>query len=324
MSENTTTNDGYAPGSSADLPAVSSTTPPDHSKGVVKREPVNDFSAQIADLVAEAGNIKITDQERAVLYAPVDPAKVEIRPDGLIYLPWMEYVTRLREAFGLQWAIIPHGMPKMAGKTFIVWPFWLKVKGAYAGYAIGEQEYHPDNPKMTYGDACEGAKSNALMRLCKGLGISLELWNPAFIRDWVGKYAESFQNERGKKEWRKKVVPVEEKQDTPLVAENKPNGKKKKSSPAKTSGTETKQPDAPAGQQEEKKNSSPPGPTTAALKRSINGMMKEAGIKDQDRRKHFYEWVTDGDESVPRLEKFIQRFDDILAEYKKYIDKGEI
>jgi hypothetical protein len=58
---------------------------------------------------------------------------------------------------------------------------------------------------MTYGDAVEGAKSNALMRLCKGIGISLELWKPSFVRDWKNKYAESYWDEKKRDTlWRRK------------------------------------------------------------------------------------------------------------------------
>lgn len=36
-------------------------------------------------------------------------------------------------------------------------------------------------------DAIEGAKSNALMRCCKDLGIASELWDPVFLR-WFRKH----------------------------------------------------------------------------------------------------------------------------------------
>lgn len=98
-------------------------------------------------------------------------------------------------------------MPKPVG-GFLYWPFFLVIQGRIAGFAIGEQEYSQNNPRMTYGDACEGCKSNALMRLCKGIGISLELWKPSLIREWKSKYAETYEDvdKQGKKKtkWRKK------------------------------------------------------------------------------------------------------------------------
>lgn len=177
-----------------------------------------DINDQITSLIPLAGTIELTEEQEKILYAPVQDENVEIRPDGLIYLPWMEYVTRLRKAFGMSWTLIPYGPPKKVG-NFIHWAFWLIIKGKPYGFAIGEQRYF-EGESMTYGDALEGCKSNALMRLCKGLGISLELWQPEFRRKWLPKYAETYPatwpdgkprlNKRtGKQEifWRKKGTP---------------------------------------------------------------------------------------------------------------------
>jgi len=129
---------------------------------------------------------------------------VEIRPDGLIYLPWPFYAKKLNKAFGGGWGLVALDLPYREG-IFVLWPYFLLIDGKLAGPpAIGEQKYQPNNPQMTWGDACEGAKSNALMRLCKGLGISLELWQPKFIKEWIKKYAESYTDDKGKKRWRKK------------------------------------------------------------------------------------------------------------------------
>jgi len=179
--------------------------------------PKNDFD--ITALVQTAGTLKLTDPQEAALYAPVVEDDIEIRPDGLIYMPWMEYVTRLREAFGMEWAIIPQGMPRLRG-DLVIWGFYLIVQGVYCSYAMGEQLYQPDNRTMSYGDAIEGAKSNALMRLCKGIGISLELWRPKFIKKWIADNAESYicqsGRNKGKTLWRKKgQVVKEEKTETP-------------------------------------------------------------------------------------------------------------
>ena len=186
-----------------------------------------DFQEQITHLIPTAGTIELSKSQRDILYDPVKDDDVEIRPDGLIYLPWMEYVSRLKDAFGIGWAIIPQGMPTAKG-DYVLWPFWLVIQGKIAGFAVGEQQYYANNPTMTYGDALEGAKSNALMRLCKGIGISLELWKPSFIRAWKEKYSESFpavypdgkpkvdKNGKQKTEWRKKgQSPNEKEEDQP-------------------------------------------------------------------------------------------------------------
>lgn len=200
----------------------------ENEKGLVEREnlkaikniekeiiPFTTLQQEMDKLIPYAGTIEIEEKQKHILFAPVKEEDIEIRPDGLVYLPWMEYVSRLRDAFGMAWSIIPRDMPKLQG-NHIYWGFYLMIQGKLAGFAIGEQQYIPTNPTMTYGDAIEGAKSNALMRLCKGLGISLELWKPSFVRSWKEKYGESYpaiwpdgkpkldKNGKQKTEWRKK------------------------------------------------------------------------------------------------------------------------
>jgi len=179
---------------------------------VSRSETVSD---KVIDMLGVAATVEFTGEQKEILFAPIEDEIVEIRPDGLIYLPWMEYVTRLRDAFGGKWAIIPATpKPEMSPSgNSLMWGFYLFVDGKPYGYAIGEQEYHENNPAMSWSDACEGAKSNALMRLCKGIGIGLELWKPSFIKAWKEKYAEkcwdnnAWDARRGKKGkylWRKK------------------------------------------------------------------------------------------------------------------------
>lgn len=172
----------------------------------VTRAP-NDFQPEIEAMIQTAGTLVLSAREKEVLFAPVNDADVEIRPDGLVYLPWMEYAGRLRDAFGCEWALIPQGLPKIQGQ-FVMWGFHFIIRGKLMAYAIGQQEYSSANSRMTWGDACEGAKSNALMRVCKGIGVSLELWQPSFVRTWKEKCAEQYEGKdaRGnpKTLWRKK------------------------------------------------------------------------------------------------------------------------
>lgn len=170
----------------------------------------NNFEEELNKMISMAGTIELTESQKAILYAPVEDDLIEIRPDGLIYLPWMEYVSRLKQTFGLEWQAVPQGMPKFQG-NHIYWGYYLIIQGKFAGFAIGEQEYQPKNYGMSYGDAVEGAKSNALMRLCKGVGICLELWQPSFIKAWKAKYSESyFDNKKQKTLWKRKDIPEEQ------------------------------------------------------------------------------------------------------------------
>lgn len=152
----------------------------------------NQFQLQIMEMIPTAGTVDITKEQKEILFAPPDPDDIEIRPEGLVYLPWMHYATRLRKAFPLQWTMIPQGLPQIQ-KNLICWGWYLVIQGKLMGFAIGETEYRPNNPIMSFSDACEGAKSNALMRLCKGLGITLELWNPSYCKAWKTQHAESWR-----------------------------------------------------------------------------------------------------------------------------------
>lgn len=161
--------------------------------------------SQISLLVPTAGTLQVTENDQAVLLKDIPDEDVEIRSDGLIYAPWEVYATRLNKIFGLAWSMIPASFTPTRMGIFIFWGFSMVIQGKFAGYSIGQQEYQPENRRMTWGDACEGAKSNALMRLCKGLGIGLNLWRPSFIRDWKEKYAESYYDKEKKKTlWRRK------------------------------------------------------------------------------------------------------------------------
>lgn len=130
---------------------------------------------------------------------------MEVKPDGIIYLPEIKYRRRLNEAFGPgAWGLAPRGETIVTGKL-ITREYGLVVKGRYVVYwhfqadrhaniilnrlvsvARGEQQYFDPDGIPT---ATEGCKSNALMRCCKDLGIASELWDPRFIRDFMKKHA---------------------------------------------------------------------------------------------------------------------------------------
>lgn len=168
----------------------------DQSTAVIKQQ--NNFQGQIEALIPTCGTLQLTEEQKKILYAPPNEEDIEIRPDGLVYLPWMEYAERLKKVFGIEWALIPNQMPKIY-EGYMVWGFYLIIKGRLMAFALGEQEYHLGYRRMTYTDASESAKSNALMRCCKNIGITLELWKPSFIRQWKEKYAEEYWDEKKNK-----------------------------------------------------------------------------------------------------------------------------
>ncbi len=161
----------------------------------------------VIPFLPSAASKPVTPEQKRVLYADIDRAEILIRPDGLIYLPWYWYANRLNEAFGQGlWVLVPDGDAQLKGEL-IVWKFHLIVDNRYMGVAYGECTYQISNRTMSYGDAIEGAKSNALMRLCKGLGMSLCLWDSEFGKEWKKEFAETYQGATrsgSKTLWRKK------------------------------------------------------------------------------------------------------------------------
>ncbi len=159
-----------------------------------------DFGSEMKKMISTAGTLKLTPEQERILFEPVNDYHIKMKEDGTIYLPWTWYHDRLTRAFGyMQWSLVPQGMPKLLPGDLIMWGWHLVAQGVYMGFAIGEKTYIPSNARMSYGEACEGAKSNALMRLCKGMGISLELWDKDFCKYWEEKYSITYVESRTNK-----------------------------------------------------------------------------------------------------------------------------
>lgn len=123
----------------------------------------------------------------ATLQAPVDPEDVEVKPDGIIYLPEIKYRRILNAAFGPgAWGLAPRGQLTVHEKL-VTREYALVVHGRFVAQARGEQQYFSEEGVST---AAEGCKSNALMRCCKDLGIASELWDPRFIRKFMKEHAQ--------------------------------------------------------------------------------------------------------------------------------------
>ncbi|OLY79545.1 Mitochondrial genome maintenance protein [Smittium mucronatum] len=123
-----------------------------------------------------------------ILLAPIDPKDIEIKPDGLLYLPEIKYRRVLNRAFGPGgWGLIPRGSYS-TNNTILSREYALICLGRFVSIARGEQEFFGENGLAT---ATEGVKSNALMRCCKDLGIASELWDPSFIVDYKKQYCVS-------------------------------------------------------------------------------------------------------------------------------------
>ncbi|RYP55093.1 hypothetical protein DL768_000212 [Monosporascus sp. mg162] len=122
----------------------------------------------------------------AILQTPLDPDDIEVKPDGIIYLPEIKYRRILNAAFGPGgWGLAPRG-ELMVHEKLVTREYALVVHGRFVAQARGEQQYFSEEGVST---AAEGCKSNALMRCCKDLGIASELWDPRFIRKFMKTYA---------------------------------------------------------------------------------------------------------------------------------------
>ncbi|PWY68688.1 mitochondrial genome maintenance MGM101 [Aspergillus heteromorphus CBS 117.55] len=141
-----------------------------------------------------------------ILLAPVDAEEIEIKPDGLLYLPEIKYRRILNKAFGPGgWGLVPRGesivTPKLVTREYA-----LVCHGRLVSVARGEQDYFSADGIPT---ATEGCRSNALVRCCKDLGIASELWDPRWIRKFKAKYTreafvEHVVNHRKTKIWVRK------------------------------------------------------------------------------------------------------------------------
>lgn len=150
---------------------------------------------------------------------PLLPNEVEIKPDGLLYLPEILYRRILHKAFGPGgWGMVPRGEMTVVNKM-VSREWGLVAGGRLVSVARGEQTFFDPSGLPT---ATEGCKSNALMRCCKDLGIASELWDPSFIRTFkaahcVEAWTEHASTKKRSRRWRKKG----NKFDYPLIEEKK-------------------------------------------------------------------------------------------------------
>jgi hypothetical protein len=146
-----------------------------------------------------------------ILLAPIPAEDIEIKPDGMLYLPEIKYRRILNRAFGPGgWGLVPRSEHSVSPRT-ISREYALVCHGRFVAQARGEQDYFDVNDLAT---AAEGCKSNALMRCCKDLGIASELWDPSFIRKFKSKYCvevmtEHLTTKKRKKLWRLKTSKLE-------------------------------------------------------------------------------------------------------------------
>lgn len=133
---------------------------------------------------------------------------VEIRPDGLIYLPHERLRNRLNEAFGAGWYRFLPAAKSVVLNGEILWLYQLSFRDGTESQGVGHARYHENNQNASYGDALETAKSDAFTRCCKDLGIGLQVWNRDYQIGWIRTYAIQVPMLAGNKtQWRRKDRP---------------------------------------------------------------------------------------------------------------------
>ncbi|CAJ2505502.1 Uu.00g128960.m01.CDS01 [Anthostomella pinea] len=193
-----------------DAPSTTTTTPsPNSPNGENSTANPIDWANSYHGL----GTSAFAPETAAILQAPLDADDIEVKPDGIIYLPEIKYRRILNAAFGPGgWGLAPRGelavQDRLVTREYalvvhgrFVWPFpgpfclFSPVSpphtldaslSPFVGQARGEQQYFSEDGVST---AAEGCKSNALMRCCKDLGIASELWDPRFIRRFMKQHA---------------------------------------------------------------------------------------------------------------------------------------
>ncbi|KAH6571409.1 hypothetical protein BASA61_002835 [Batrachochytrium salamandrivorans] len=146
------------------------------------------------------------DHINQILSSDINHDDIEVKPDGMLYIPEIKYRRMLNKAFGPGgWGMVPRG-PHTVNNKNISREYGLFCMGRFVSQARGEQDFFGEDSLPT---ASEGCKSNALIRCCKDLGIHWELWDPVFIRKYKAENAVMVQgthvvNGTKKYLWRRK------------------------------------------------------------------------------------------------------------------------
>lgn len=151
----------------------------------------------------KAAMLSITKEEADSLTAPFADEDFRTGAAGkenLIYIEHASLRDRLNSVLGVgQWAMIVRNRwaeefdyydkhARAYEKASRVYAdVVLLIRGAFAAEAIGDMVYYPKNQQVNYGDAVEGAKSAALRRCAKDLGIGLQAWHKDFCEGWFSR-----------------------------------------------------------------------------------------------------------------------------------------
>ncbi|KAK8115985.1 hypothetical protein PG984_012487 [Apiospora sp. TS-2023a] len=170
------------------IPAVSGQPLPDAPAATDDKDQSINWSSSYHGL----GTSTFGPEVATVLQAPLDADDIEVKPDGIIYLPEIKYRRVLNSAFGPGgWGLAPRG-DLVVQDRLVSRDYALIVHGRFVGQARGEQQYFSEDGIST---AAEGCKTWASPR---------ELWDPRFIRKFIRSHAQQL--------WVEHVVTKKKKQ----------------------------------------------------------------------------------------------------------------
>ena len=163
--------------------------------------------ALLSGAYAGASTLKLKPDEAKKLTADFPDDEIEIRPDGLIFIPHMALRDRLAEVFGpLSVAEICRERMIRTDSDEIAVDLVLMIRGVFAAEGIGTAKYYKNNAKTNFGDVVESAWSEALRRCAKKISCGVQVWRPNFVRRWLADNAVQ-QNGRW---YKKENLPKEE------------------------------------------------------------------------------------------------------------------
>jgi hypothetical protein len=160
---------------------------------------------------AKASTLNLTSEEIEKLQAEFPDEAFKAGASGKEHLIYIEHAylrDRLNQVFGPgQWAIIPRNRwaedfrtAKNVEASRVYVEAMLLIRGCFVAEAVGDMVYYKNNDSQNYGDAVEGAKTAALRRCAKELGIGLQAWKKDFCEGW-------WQRKRGGKPAPQKAPP---------------------------------------------------------------------------------------------------------------------
>lgn len=205
-----------------------------------------------------------------------DEMDVEVRPDGVLYLPDAYFRNVLTQTFKLGgWAIVPTSKPQNTG-SHIITEYALFCNGALVSQSYGEISLEFEKMSQTSSAGMESVKNDALMKCCKDLGIASELWDPVWVQNWISKHTvrvwcENVLTKQKKLLIRRKDRPVFEFPWKELGTKDAIKTEKLTFEPVKTENLESKQTleEALTKETEKIKNVDPIAQTIIELEASI-------------------------------------------------------